>query len=81
MLSIKGTSWFPEGKRVREVNIRVDFLDAREDSGANAPNIDPPILSGRERLIREVFERFGLTAQFLDCRAIRIPHCAMSRKD
>ena len=70
VLSIKGTPWSSDGKCAGGVNIRVDFPEARGDRGANAPNIDPPILSGRERLIREVFERF-LTAQFLGCRAIR----------
>ena len=36
-----------------------------------APNIDPPIIPRRIRLTREMFERFGLTAQCLGCCDIR----------
>ena len=38
---------------------------------AEHPDIDPPIISQRMRLAREMFERFGLTAQCLGCRATR----------
>ena len=39
--------------------------------GVHPPDIDPPIIPKRMRLTREMFERFGLTAQCLGCRAIR----------
>ena len=35
------------------------------------PDIEPPIIPRRMRLTRKMFERFGLTAQCLGCRAIR----------
>ena len=54
-----------------DVNIRVDLPEARGDRGAHPPDIDPPIIPRTMRLTREMFERFGLTAQCLGCRAIR----------
>ena len=39
--------------------------------GAHPPDIDPLIITRRMRLAGEMFERFGLTAQCLGCRAIR----------
>ena len=71
VLSIKGTPWSPDGERAGDVNIRVDLPEARGDRGAHPPDIDPPIIPRRMRLTREMFERFGLTAQCLGCRAIR----------
>ena len=49
----------------------MDLLDARGDRGVHPPDIDPLIIPRRMRLTREMFERFGLTAQCLGCRAIR----------
>ena len=71
VLSIKGTPWSPDVERARDVDIRVDLPEARGDRGAHPPHIDPPIIPRRMRLTGEVFERFGLTAQCLGCRAIR----------
>ena len=71
VLSIKGTPWSPDGERAGDVNIRVDLPEARGDRGVHPPDIDPPIIPRRMRLTREMFERFGLTAQCLGCRAIR----------
>ena len=71
VLSIKGTPWSPDGERAGDVNIRVDLPEARGDRGAHPPDVDPPIIHRRMRLTREMFERFGLTAQCLGCRAIR----------
>ena len=71
MLSIKGTPWSPDGERAGDVNICVDLPEARGDRGVHPPGIDPPIISKRMRLTREMFERFGLTAQCLGCRGIR----------
>ena len=71
VLSIKGTPWSPDGERAGDVNIRVDLPEAPGDRGAHPPDIDPPIIPRRMRLTREMFERFGLTAQCLGCRAIR----------
>ena len=71
VLSIKSTPWSPDGERVGDVNIRVDLPEARGDRGAHPPDIDPPIIPRRMRLTSEMFERFGLTAQCLGCRAIR----------
>ena len=62
VLSIKGTPRSPDGERAGDVSIRV---------GVHPPDIDPPIIPRRMRLTREMFERFGLTAQCLGCRAIR----------
>ena len=53
------------------INIRVDLPEAGGDSGAHPPEIDPPIITRSMRFTREMFERFGLTAQRLGCRAIR----------
>ena len=58
-------------ERAGDVNIRVDLPEARGDRGVHPPDVDPPIISRRMRLTREMFERFGLTAQCLGCRAIR----------
>ena len=63
--------WSPDGERAGDVNIRVDLPEARGDRGVHPPGIDPPIIPRRMRLTREMFERFGLTAQCLGCRAIR----------
>ena len=71
VLSIKGTPWSPDGERAGDANIRVDLPEARGDRGVHPPDIDPPIIPRRMRLTREMFERFGLTAQCLGCRAIR----------
>ena len=71
VLSIKGTPWSPDGERAGDVNIRVGLPEARGDRGAHPPDIDPPIIPRRIRLTREMFERFGLRAQCLGCRAIR----------
>ena len=71
VLSIKGTPWSPDGERAGDVNIRVDLPEARGERGAHPPDIDPPIIPRRMRLTREMFERFGLTAQCLGCRAFR----------
>ena len=71
VLSIKGTPRSPDGERAGDVNIRVDLLEARGDRGAHPPDVDPPIIPRRMRLTREMFVRFGLTAQCLVCRAIR----------
>ena len=61
----------PDGERAGDVNIRVDLR--QEVTGpAHPPDIDPPIISRRMRVTREMFERFGLTAQCLCCRAIRL---------
>ena len=49
----------------------MDLPEARGDRGVHPPDIDPPIIPRRMRLTREMFERFGLTAQCLGCRAIR----------
>ena len=57
--------------RARHVNIRVDLPWPGDDKGAHPPDIDPPIIQRRMRLRREMFERFGLTAQYLGCCAIR----------
>ena len=46
-------------------------LRPRGDRGAHQPDIDPPIISRRMRVSGAMFERFGLTAQCLGCRAIR----------
>ena len=70
VLSIKGTPWSPDGERAGDVNIRVDLPEAGDDR-VHPPVIDPPIIPRRMRLTRETFERFGLTAQCLGCRAIR----------
>ena len=70
MLSIEGTPWSPDGKRARDVNIRVDLPGAGGNRGAHPPDIDPLIVPRRVALTRE-FEKFGLTAQCLGCRAIR----------
>ena len=45
--------------------------EARGDRGVHPPDIDPPVIPRRMRLTRDMFERFGLTAQCLGCRAIR----------
>ena len=71
VLSIKGTPWSPDGERAGDVNIRVALPEARGDRGAHPPDIDPPTIHRRMRLTREMFERFGLRAQCLGCRAIR----------
>ena len=72
MLSIKGNPWSPDGERAGDVNIRVDHPEARGDRGAHPPDIiDPPTITRRMRLSRGLFERFGLAAQCLGCRAIR----------
>ena len=63
MLSIKGNPWSPDGERARDVNIRVDLLEAGGDRGPHPPDIDPPIIPRRMCLGWEMFERFGLTAQ------------------
>ena len=54
-----------------DFNIRVDLPEAGGDRGAHPPDIDPPIIPRRMRFTREMFERFGFTAQCLVCRAIR----------
>ena len=71
VLSIKGTPWSPDGERAGDVNIRVDLPEARGDRGVHPPDIDPPVITRRMRLARDMFERFGVTAQCLGCRAIR----------
>ena len=71
LLSIKATPWSPDGERAGYVNIRVDLPEAGGDRGVHPPNIDAPIIPRRMRLTREMFERFGLAAQCLGCRAIR----------
>ena len=71
VLSIKGTPWSPDGGRAGDVNIRVDLPEAGGDRGVHPPDTEPPIIPRRMRLTREMFERFGLTAQCLGCRAIR----------
>ena len=58
-------------ERAGDVNIRVDLPEARGDRGAHLPDIDPPIMPRRMRLTGQMFERFGLTAQCVGCRAIR----------
>ena len=70
MLSIIGTPWSPDGERAGDVDIRVDLSEAVGDSGAHPPDIDPPFIPKIMRLTWEMFERFGLTAQCLGCRAI-----------
>ena len=50
VLSIKGTPWSPDGDRARDVNIRVDLLEAGCDRGAHPPFFDPPIIPRRVRL-------------------------------
>ena len=64
VVGIKGTPWSPDGERARD-DIRVDLFEAGSDRCAHPPEIDPPIFSGRMRLSREMFERFGLAAQRL----------------
>ena len=49
----------------------VDFPEARGDRGMHPPDTAPPSIPRRMRLTREMFDRFGLTAQRLGCRAIR----------
>ena len=49
----------------------MDLPEARGDRGAHPPDIDPPVIPKRMRLTREMFQRFGLAAQRLGCRAIR----------
>ena len=72
VLSIKGTPSSPDGERAGDVNIRVHLPEAGGDRGAHPPpDIDPPIIPRRMRLTKEMFEKFGLTAQYLGCRAIR----------
>ena len=51
----KRPPWSPDGER----------------AGAHPPDVDPPIIPRRMRLNGVMFERFGLTAQFLGCRATR----------
>ena len=63
VLSNKGTPWSPDGERAGDVNIRVDLFEARGDRGVHPPDIDPPIIPRRMRVTREMFEKFGLTAQ------------------
>ena len=69
MLSIKGSPWSPDGEHAGGVNIRVDLPEARSDRGAHPPDIHPPMIPRRMRLTGEMFERFGLPAQCLGCRA------------
>ena len=63
--------WSPDGERAGDINICVDLPDARSDRDAHPPGIDPPTIPRKMRLTRETFERFGLIAQCLGCRAIR----------
>ena len=70
VLSIKEPRGLQTSERAGDVNIRVDLPEAGGDRGAHPPDVDPPI-PRRVRLTREMFERFGLTAQCLGCRAIR----------
>ena len=49
----------------------MDLPEARGDRGVHPSDIDPPVIPRRMRPTREMFERFGLTAQCLGCRAIR----------
>ena len=72
VLNIKGTPLSPDGERAREVNIRVNLPEARGDRGAHPPENDRPIIPKIMRFSGEVFERFGLTAQCLSCRAVQI---------
>ena len=66
MVSIKGTPWPADGECAGDVNIHVDIPEARGDRGVHPPDIDPPSIPRRMRLAREMFERFGLTAQCLE---------------
>ena len=63
--------WSPDGERAGDANIRLDLLEAGGDRGAHPPDVDPPSITRRMRLTKEMFVRFGLTAQCLSCRAIR----------
>ena len=49
----------------------MDLPEARGERGARPPDIDPPIILRRMRFSTEMFERFGLIAQCLGCRATR----------
>ena len=71
VLSIKGAPWSPDGERAGDANIRVDLPEAGGDRGGHPPDVYPPIIPRRMRLTREMFERFGLTAQCLGCCASR----------
>ena len=70
MLSIKGTQWSPDGERARDVNIRVGLSEAGGDRGVHPSDFEPPISSRRMRLTREMFERFGVTAQTFTLRDV-----------
>ena len=61
----------PRGLFTVRVNIRVDLPEARGDRGAHPPDREPPFLTRRMRLTKEMFERFGLTTKCLSCCAIR----------
>ena len=71
MQNIKGTPFSTDGKRAGDVNIRVDFFEARGERGAHPPDTAPPVNIKRLRFARELFDEFRLTAQCLGCRAIR----------
>ena len=58
------------GHRIRAEHQRNPVVSRRR-ACRRWPDVDPPIILRRMRLTREMFERFGLTAQCLGCRAIR----------
>ena len=53
------------------IYLGVISFDGQAYIGVHPPNIVPPIIPRRMRLTWEMFERFGLTTQCVDCRAIR----------
>ena len=71
VLNIKETPWSPDGGRVGDANIRVDFLRL-EATGVRIPQIlTHQSFSGECASSGRCFERFGVTARCLGCSAIR----------